>query len=92
MRDYDYINGWYCDDWHWAYVRVVLLGEDGEETEHSESYGGISWGWEDNSADLFDLISEATYVVVSYATNRGSKQLSLFNDLEVNAQTLKKVA
>jgi hypothetical protein len=34
-RDFEYLDGWYCDDWHWVSVAVYALDEDGEKDEES---------------------------------------------------------
>ena len=42
--DYEYLRGWYEDDWHWCIITVteVITDDDGEETDgKSESLCGI---------------------------------------------------
>lgn len=34
-KDFEYLDGWYCDDWHWVSVAVYALDEDGEKDEES---------------------------------------------------------
>lgn len=48
--DFNYLNGWYNDDWHWCGITVMLLdeeddeddeGDEGDDTEHEESLWGL---------------------------------------------------
>ena len=32
-KDFEYLDGWYCDDWHWACVWVYATDEHGEKDE-----------------------------------------------------------
>jgi hypothetical protein len=34
-KDFEYLDGWYSDDWHWVSVAVYALDEDGEKDEES---------------------------------------------------------
>jgi hypothetical protein len=92
MDDYEYVNGWYSDKWHWAAACVTMLDEQGEQTEHCDSNGGFEWGYGDYEATAFELITELVYNVLYGATSHHWKQHTLFNDLEVNEQTLTQLA
>ena len=37
--DFNYLKGWYNDDWHWCGITVMLLDE--EDDEHEESLWGL---------------------------------------------------
>lgn len=39
--DFEFINGWYNDDWHWCGITVMLLDDEGDDTEHEESLWGL---------------------------------------------------
>lgn len=39
--DFKRMQAWINNDWHWTIVKVTLLDEDGEETQHSASLGGV---------------------------------------------------
>lgn len=40
-NDFKYLDGWYCDDWHWACVSVYAIDEAGEkDEEYCSHYGG----------------------------------------------------
>jgi hypothetical protein len=46
MKDCEYIQGWYNDDWCWAYVAVTPLDAEGEPLdEHRQTLGGIEYGY-----------------------------------------------
>lgn len=40
MCDFEYLHGWYNDEWHWCVVGVAPLDEDGEPMEEYRQYGG----------------------------------------------------
>lgn len=39
-KDFQYLDGWYCDDWHWCTVFVYATDEDGEKTDDYHCIGG----------------------------------------------------
>ena len=39
-KDFQYLDGWYCDDWHWCTVFVYATNEDGEKTDDYYCIGG----------------------------------------------------
>ena len=39
-KDFDYLEGWYDDKWHWCTVGVAPLDEDGEPDEDHREYCG----------------------------------------------------
>lgn len=41
-RDFKYIQGWCNDEWHWVWIGVELLDENGHKAGEMESLGGIS--------------------------------------------------
>lgn len=47
-KDFKYLDGWYCDDWHWACVSVYALDEDGEK---SADYAHHCGGYESSVID-----------------------------------------
>lgn len=50
-KDFDYLEGWYDDDWFWLTVGVAPLDEDGEPIEDDREYCG---GYESMILDNFD--------------------------------------
>lgn len=50
-KDFDYLKGWYDDDWFWLTVGVAPLDEDGEPVEDDREYCG---GYESMILDDFD--------------------------------------
>lgn len=50
-KDFDYLKGWYDDDWFWLTVGVAPLDEDGEPIEDDREYCG---GYESMILDDFD--------------------------------------
>lgn len=45
MADYEYLRQWCNDEWSYIVLHVVLLDEDGDETEYEDYLGGIEYGW-----------------------------------------------
>ena len=39
--DFNYLQGWYNDDWHWCGITVMLLDEEGDPTEDEASLWGL---------------------------------------------------
>jgi hypothetical protein len=39
-KDYEHLEGWYDNDWHWVTVSVAPLDEDGEPLEDHREYCG----------------------------------------------------
>lgn len=39
--DFNYLKGWYNDDWHWCGITVILLDEEGDPTEDEASLWGL---------------------------------------------------
>lgn len=39
--DFNYLQGWYNDDWHWCGITVMLLDDEGDDTEHEASLWGL---------------------------------------------------
>lgn len=50
-KDFDYLKGWYDDDWFWLTVGVAPLDDDGEPVEDDRDYCG---GYESMILDDFD--------------------------------------
>ena len=40
--DFEFLAGWYNDDWHWCGITVRLLDEDGDPTTYDASLWGLS--------------------------------------------------
>lgn len=54
-RDFDYLRGWANDQWHWQWIKVEMLDEEGESTDIEDSLGGV----EDSDDEyLFDTVEE----------------------------------
>lgn len=58
--DYAYLLGWYKQDWHWIYLRVTALDDDGSPlTELSVVCGGYeSFVLDDECKDMYDWAVE----------------------------------
>jgi len=53
-KDFAYLRGWYCDDWHWCGICITVM-EDGEKT----SWDSSLWGLESDDIDHHEeVISE----------------------------------
>lgn len=65
-KDFEYLDGWYNDDWHWTTVFVYATNEDGEKDE--EFYHCIG-GYEstiidaENRSDFVEVIEDCIYQV-----------------------------
>jgi hypothetical protein len=82
ISDYEYVKGWYNNDWCWAYLQVTLLNSDGEElTGHTASLGGFEWGLEDCEKyigrEVNGLVREVIHGYNSEVTNTDHTQLEL---------------
>lgn len=82
MRDYEYIDSWYSDDWCWSYIEVTMLNADGEElTQYTQSRGGFEYGLyanEENIADnVNEMVREALAEYNDDLNNRPTGQLEL---------------
>jgi len=40
--DFNYLQGWYDDDWHWCGITVILLDEEGDPTGDEASLWGLT--------------------------------------------------
>jgi DNA-directed RNA polymerase specialized sigma subunit len=56
-QDYEHLQAWCDDKWHWAWYRVTLLDVDGTDTEFSDSCGGYEY-WEYDTAQNQYLFGE----------------------------------
>ena len=70
-KDFEFLKGWYDDDWHWLTVSVAPLDDDGEPMEDHREYCG---GYEstivhddeykcDRDSAIGDLIHSVEYVL-----------------------------
>lgn len=39
--DFEHLRAWCNDDWQWCYIKVTMLDEDENETDYTESIGGV---------------------------------------------------
>ena len=82
ISDYEYVKGWYNNDWCWAYLQVTPLDSDGEEvTGHTASLGGLEWGLEGSeeylAQEVNGLVREVIHGYNSELTNTDPTQLEL---------------
>ena len=57
--DFNYLQGWYDDDWHWCGITVILLDEEGDPTGDEASLWGLcSDDAERHEEVIADLVSE----------------------------------
>ena len=58
-NDFNYLKGWYNDDWHWCGITVMLLDEEGDPTGDEASLWGLcSDDAERHEEVIADLVSE----------------------------------
>lgn len=60
-RDYEYLRGWYRGDWHWMYITLTKLDEDGEETTDCTSCGGYESMLLDDEQELSSVLHELAH-------------------------------
>lgn len=80
--DYEYIDGWYCNDWQWAVISVTPLdAEDEELTQYAQHLGGVEHGLESSEEYIKDTVNELVrQALAEYnddRTNVHHKQLEL---------------
>lgn len=70
-QDYEYLRGWYDNDWHYMTIQVTKLDENGEETDDYQIVGGYeSLMLEpENRADLSTILADMAHEV-EYAASR----------------------
>jgi hypothetical protein len=82
-KDFEHLQGWYDDDWHWVTVSVAPLNEDDEPDEDHREYCG---GYESTIVDhdqrkWFDeVIEDLAYSVehsLKQAMHKGQLELAL---------------
>jgi hypothetical protein len=67
--DYDYLRGWYEDDWHWCCITVIALDKEGDDTGHEESLCGICSDDKEHHEEVIrDLTQQIEYHVKIEAT------------------------
>ena len=57
MADFKHLKAWCNDEWHYAVLRVVLLGSEGEIAEYDDYLGGVEFGygmeyWKEEAANM----------------------------------------
>jgi len=58
-NDFNYLQGWYNDDWHWCGITVMLLDEEGDPTEDEASLWGLCSDDDEYHEEVIkDLVSE----------------------------------
>lgn len=62
-RDYEYLRGWYQNEWHWIYITLTKLDEDGEETSDYRSIGGFESMLIDDEAQLSSVLADIAYEI-----------------------------
>lgn len=83
-KDFEFLKGWYDDDWHWLTVSVAPLDADGEPMEDHREYCG---GYEstivhddeykcDRNSAIDDLIHSVEYIL-KRELHKGQMELDL---------------
>ena len=83
-KDFEFLKGWYDDDWHWLTVSVAPLDDDGEPMEdHREYCGGYEStivhadGYKcDKNSAIDDLIHSVEYIL-KRELHKGQLELDL---------------
>ncbi len=60
-HDYEYLREWYQDDWHWMYITLTKLDNDGEETKHTYSLGGYESLLLDDEGEINTILAEMAH-------------------------------
>ena len=57
--DFNYLQGWYNDDWHWCGITVMLLDDEGDPTGDEASLWGLCSDDDEYHEEVIkDLVSE----------------------------------
>lgn len=63
--DFENLRKWCRNEWYWVYIEVVLLDDEGEETDQSQFRGGLT------SDDEPDIRMEAENLAQQIVDNEG---------------------
>lgn len=64
-QDFEYLRGWYQNEWHWMYVTLTKLDEDGEETTDCTSLGGFESMLLDDEQELSSVLCDMAWEIES---------------------------
>ena len=64
--DFEYLKAWCEDDWFYVVFRVVLLADEGEETDIEQYLGGVEYHNSDESdADIKGIVDDMTGEIIA---------------------------
>lgn len=64
-RDFEYLRGWYRNEWHWMWISLTKLDEDGEETDDCTSCGGFESMLLDEEEELSSVLCDMAWEIES---------------------------
>lgn len=64
-QDFEYLRGWYQNEWHWMYVTLTKLDEDGNETTDCTSCGGYESMLLDGEQELSSVLCGMAWEIES---------------------------
>lgn len=60
-KDFEYLRGWYRDDWHWMCISVTKLDADGKHTDNYLMMGGYESMLLEDEAQLSSVLNELAH-------------------------------
>jgi len=72
-RDFEFLNGWVRDDWHYIGVSVLPLDDEGEPDESTE-YQYALWRVESNGGYWKEVAQELADEIISVQTEKAAKE------------------
>ena len=64
-KDFEYLRGWYHNQWHWMWISLTKLDEDGEETTGYTSLGGFESMLIDDAEELSSVLCNMAWDIES---------------------------
>lgn len=64
-QDFEYLRGWYQNEWHWMYITLTKLDEDGKATEDCTSCGGYESMLLDGEQELSSVLCGMAWEIES---------------------------
>lgn len=64
-KDFEYLRGWYHNEWHWMSISLTKLDEDGNETTDCTSLGGFESMLIDDKQELSSVLCNMAWDIES---------------------------
>lgn len=60
-NDFEYLRGWYQNDWHWMYITLTKLDDDGNPTDDYVTVGGYESFLTHDTAELSSILNDLAH-------------------------------